>query len=50
MQVRKQKLELDVGQIGNRVRQSCILSLCLFNLHTKYIMRNVGLGEAEAGI
>ena len=29
-------------QIGKGVRQSCILSPCLFNLYAKYIMRNVG--------
>ena len=32
------------------VRQGCILSPCLFNLHAEYIMRNVGLEEAQAGI
>ena len=26
------------------------MSLCLFNLYAEYIMRNVGLEEAEAGI
>ena len=26
------------------------MSLCLFNLHAEYIMRNVGLDEAQAGI
>ena len=26
------------------------MSLCLFNLYTEYIMRNVGLDEAQAGI
>ena len=40
----------DWFQIGKRVRQGCILSLCLFNLHAEYIMRNVGLEEAQAGI
>ena len=30
-------------QIGKGVRQGCILSLCLFNLYTEYIMRNTGL-------
>ena len=30
----------DWFQIGKRVRQGCILSPCLFNLHAKYIMRN----------
>ena len=28
----------------------CILSPCLFNLYAEYIMRNAGLGEAQAGI
>ena len=40
----------DWFQIGKRVRQGCILSSCLFNLHTEYIMRNTGLEEAQAGI
>ena len=33
-------------QIGKGIRQGCILSPCLFNLHTEYIMRNSGLDEA----
>ena len=37
-------------QIGKGVRQGCILSLCLFNLYTKYIMQNARLDEAQAGI
>ena len=37
------------GQIGKGVRQSCILSSCLFNLYAQYI-RNTGLDEAQAGI
>ena len=37
-------------KIGKAVRQGCILSPCLFNLYAEYIMRNSGLGEAEAGI
>ena len=32
------------------VRQGCILSPCLFNLHAEYIKRNAGLEEAQAGI
>ena len=28
----------------------CTLSPCLFNLYAEYIMRNVGLDEAQAGI
>ena len=37
-------------QIGKGVRQSCILSPCLFNLYGEYITRNAGLDEAQAGI
>ena len=37
-------------QIGKGVRQGYILSPCLFNLYTEYIMRNTGLEEAQAGI
>ena len=40
----------DWFQIGKGVRQGCILSPRLFNLHTEYIMRNAGLDEAQAGI
>ena len=40
----------DWFQIGNGVRQSCILSPCLFDLYSEYIMRNSGLEEAQAGI
>ena len=40
----------DWFQIGKGVRQGCILSPCLFNLHAEYIMRNSGLEEAQAGI
>ena len=32
------------------VSQGYILSPCLFNLYTEYIMRNAGLDEAQAGI
>ena len=52
MQVRKQQLELDTDwfQIGKGIRQGCIMSPCLFNLHAEYIMRNAGMDEAQAGI
>ena len=40
----------DWFQIGKGVRQGCILSPCLFNLYSEYIMRNAGLEEAQAGI
>ena len=41
---------IDWFQIRKGVHQGCILSPCLFNLHAEYIMRNVGLDEAQAGI
>ena len=37
----------DWFQIGKGVRQVCILSPCLFNLHAEYI---TGLDEAQSGI
>ena len=37
----------DCFQIGKELCQGCILSPCLFNLHTEYIMRNAGLDEAQ---
>ena len=40
----------DWFQVGKRVHQGCILSLCLFNLYAEYIMRNAGLDKAQAGI
>ena len=40
----------DWFQIGKGVRQSWILSPCLFNFYAEYIMRNAGLAEAQAGI
>ena len=40
----------DWFQIRKGVCQGCILSPCLFNLYEDYIMRNVGLDEAQAGI
>ena len=36
--------------LGKEVRQGYILSPCLFNLYVEYIMRNLGLEEAQAGI
>ena len=32
----------DWFQIGKGVHQGCVLSPCLFNLYTEYIMRNAG--------
>ena len=40
----------DCFQIRKGVRQSCILSPCLFNLYAEYILRNAGLDEAQAVI
>ena len=40
----------DWFQIGKAVHQGCILSPCLFNVYAKYIMRNAGLEEAQAGV
>ena len=36
--------------IEKGVYQSCILSPCLFNLYSEYIMQNAGLNEEQAGI
>ena len=41
---------MDWFQTGKRVCQDCIMSPCLFNLYAEYIVRNVGLDEAQAGI
>ena len=40
----------DWFQIGKGVCQGCKLSPCLFNLYPEYIMWNVRLDEAQAGI
>ena len=48
MQVRKLQLELDMN--NTLVPKQGILSPCLFNFYAKYIMRNAGLREAQAGI
>ena len=41
---------MDWFQIGKGVCQGSILSPCLFNLYSEYIMQNAGLVEAQAGI
>ena len=48
--VRTEHGKTDWFRIGKGVRQGYILSLCLFNLYTEYIMRNAGLEEAQARI
>ena len=40
----------DLFKIKKGVQQSCLLSLCLFNLYAEHIMRNTGLDELQAGI
>ena len=55
MRVKMQQLEPDMEQqtgskLGKGVWQGCILSPCLFNLYSEYIMQNAGLDESQAGI
>ena len=40
----------DWFKIEKGVHQGCILSLCLFNLYTDYIMQNARLNESQTGI
>ena len=40
----------DWFQIGKGVCQGCVVSTCLCILYAGYIMQNVGLNEAQAGI
>ena len=40
----------DWFQIGKGVSQGCILSPCVFKLYAEYIMKDVGLDEAQARI
>ena len=40
----------DWFQIRKGVHQGCILSPCLFNFYAKYVMRNTGLEDPQAGI
>ena len=40
----------DWFQIEKGVHQGCILSPCLFNLYTEYLILNTRLDEAQAGI
>ena len=41
---------MDWFKIGKRVRQDCMLSLCLFNLYAENIIWNARLDEAQDGI
>ena len=40
----------DWFKIGKRIHQGCILSPCLFNLYTEYIIGNARLEDSQAGI
>ena len=40
---------MDCFKIGKRVLQGCILSSCLFNLYTEYIMQNTELDKSQPG-
>ena len=46
----EQRTGSKLGMEYKEVRQGCILSLCLFNLASEYIMQNARLDEAPAGI
>ena len=48
--VRTEQGTTDWFQIGKGVRQGCISSPCLLNLHAEHIIRNAGLDELQAGI
>ena len=48
--VRTRHGTMDCFKIGKGACQGCILSLGLFNLDAKYIMRNTRLDESQAGI
>ena len=37
-------------KIGKGLCQGCIVSPCLFNLYSEYIMRNAELDESQAGM
>ena len=48
--VRTENVIMDWFQIGKGVRQSCMMSPCLFNLYAEYIVWNVQLNEVQGGI
>ena len=41
---------MDLFYVGKGVHQGYVLSPCLFNLYSEYIIWNAGLDEAQAGI
>ena len=55
MLIKKQQFELDMeqesgSQLAKEYVKGCVLSLCLFNLYAKDMMRNASLEESWAGI
>ena len=40
---------MDWFKMGKTVCQGCVLSPCLFNLYSEFIMQNAGLDKAQAG-
>ena len=48
--VRTRHGTIDWFKIGKGVHQGCMLSPCWFNLYAEYLMWNVRLDEAQAGI
>ena len=48
--LRTRRETTDWFQIGKGVRQGCILSPCLFNLHVECIRQNARLDVTQAGI
>ena len=50
MQLELEHGTMDWFKIGKVVCQGYVLSPCLFNLYTEYIMWNAGLGESQIGI
>ena len=48
--VRTRHGTMDWFKMEKGVDLSCILSPCLFNLYTEYIMQNAGLDDAQTGI
>ena len=48
--VRTRHATTDWFQIRKGESQGCIMSPCLSNLYAGYIMGNIGLDEAQAGI